>query len=179
MTPTLPQEPAETPQAAPEQKTFQLKWPTAELTRIAARIQTDYRAALADHERRILKWKEYYRRWRASVDAPAQGEEAASNVPVPYIRWNIFTKWSKEMDALFGDDAEIVAVPVGPSDHKRDKKISKYMTWRVFNSMKLTHLFCVFVLRKLLFGRSIAYAPWLRDTYDVAGNEVVDYEGPE
>jgi hypothetical protein len=50
------------------------------------------------------------------ADAPAQGEEMASNVPVPYIRWNILTKWAKEMDSLFGDDAEIVAVPVGPVD---------------------------------------------------------------
>jgi len=62
-------------------------------------------------------------------------------VPVPYIRWNILTKWAKEMDALFGDDAEIVAVPVGASEYKRDQKISKYMTWRVFNSMKLTTSF--------------------------------------
>ena len=156
-----------------------MKWPAAELNRISARVQTDYRTALADHKRRINKWREYYRRWRASVDTPRQGEETTSNVPVPYVRWNIFTKWAKEMDSLFGDDAEIVAVPVGPSDAKRDKKISKYMTWRVFNTMKLTNPFCVFVLRKLLFGRCVAYAPWKRDTYEVGGREIVDYEGPE
>jgi len=183
VSPTPPVQPSPDntqPEDAPKQQiTFQLKWPAAELSRIANRIQSDYRSALADHNRRIGKWREYYRRWRAVADVPQQGEEAASNVPVPYIRWNIFTKWAKEMDALFGDDAEIVAVPVGPSDYKRDKKISKYMTWRVFNSMKLTSPFCAFVLRKLLFGRSIAYAPWLRDTFEVGGHEVVDYEGPE
>ena len=65
------------------------------------------------------------RRWRAAVVVPAQGEETASNLPVPAIRWNLFTKWAKEMDALFGDDAEIVAVPVGPSDYRKDKKISR------------------------------------------------------
>jgi hypothetical protein len=160
------------------QEDFQLKWPEAELSRIGNKIQTDYRAALGDHNRRINRWREYYRRWRCSVDAPAEGEEGASNVPVPYVRWNILTKWAKEMDSLFGDDAEIVAVPVGASDYKRDAKVGKYMSWRVFNSMKLMLPFCVFVLRKILFGRSVAYSPWKRDTFEVKGNEVVDYEGP-
>jgi hypothetical protein len=163
----------------PPQLEFQLTWSEAEVSRIATKIQTDYRAALSDHNRRIRRWAEYYRRWRASVSEPAAGEETASNVPVPFIRWNIFTKWAKEMDALFGDDAEIVAVPVGPSDYRKDKKISRYMTWRVFNSMKLLNPFCEFVLRKLVFGKSIAYAPWKRDTYEVQGKDVVDYEGPD
>lgn len=162
-----------------DQDEFQLKWPPAELSRIATRIQHDYRSAISDHNRRIQRWREYYRRWRAVVDPPMQGEEAASNVPVPYIRWNIWTKWSKEMDGLFGDDAEIVAVPVGPSDYRKDKKISRYMTWRVFNSMKLLSPFCEFVLRKLIFGRSIAYSPWKRDTFEVGGKEIVDYSGPD
>lgn len=162
-----------------EQQDFQLKWPQAELSRIANRIQTDYRSALADHNRRMQRWREYYRRWRQSTDTPMLGEEAASNVPVPYVQWNVFTKWAKEMDGLFGDDAEIVAVPVGPSDYRKDKKISRYMTWRVFNSMKLLSPFCEFVLRKIIFGRSIAYSPWKRDTFEVQGKEIVDYEGPD
>lgn len=161
-----------------DQQDFQLKLPAAELSRVGNRVVFDYRAALQDHTRRIRLWRDYYRRWRARVDPPAAGEETNSNVPVPYIRWNIFTKWAKEMDSLFGDDAEIVAVPVGPSDYRKDKKISKYMTWRVFNSMKLLNPFCVFVLRKLIFGRSIAYSPWKRDTFEVAGEDVVDYDGP-
>jgi len=169
-----------------EQQDFQLKWPKAELQRIGNRVLQDYRAAIGDHNRRINRWRDYYRRWRAMVNDPAQGEETASNVPVPYVRWNILTKWAKEMDSLFGDDAEIVAVPVGASDYKRDAKIGKYMTWRVFNSMKLTKRFCEFICRKLIFGRSIAYAPWKRDTFEVLNpknnyepEEVVDYEGPD
>ena len=161
-----------------EQKQWLLKWPEAELSRIGNKIQHDYRSALADHNRRINRWRQYFRRWRSMIDEPVMGEEAASNCPVPYIKWNILTKWAKEMDALFGDDAEIVAVPVGASDYKRDEKISKYMTWRVFNSMKLTIPFCVFVLRKILFGRSIAESRWERDTFEVGGKDVVDYEGP-
>ena len=148
------------------------------MSRIAAKIQHDYHSAIGDHNRRITRWREYLRRWRCSVPIPLQGEETASNVPVPAIRWNIFTKWAKEMDALFGDDAEIVAIPVGPSDYRKDKKISRYMTWRVFNSMKLLNPFCEFVLRKLIFGKSVAYSPWRRDTFEVHGEEVVDYDGP-
>jgi hypothetical protein len=53
------------------------------------------------------------------------------------------------------------------------------MTWRVFNSMKLAKPFCEFVNRKILFGRSIAYSPWKRDTFEVRGQEIVDFEGPE
>jgi len=168
------------------QQDFQLKWPEAERVRIGSRVLQDYRAALSDHNQRINKWREYARRWLGSADVPVQGEEAASNVPVPYIRWNVLTKWAKEMDALFGDDAQIVAVPVGPSDYRKDKKISRYMTWRVFNSMKLTSRFCEFVLRKLVFGRSVAYSPWKRDTFEVLNpqrdyqpEEVVDYEGAD
>jgi hypothetical protein len=180
------------------QSDYQLKWPQAELDRIGNKVQTDYRAALSDHNRRMSRWKTYYRRWRGLVDMPVQAEESASNLPVPYVRWNVMTKWAKEMDSLFGDDAEIVAVPVGPSNYKRDKKISKYMSWRVFNSMKLTKPFCEFVNRKILFGRSIAYSPWLKDSFTVPstddtddavkrgylkdssgdGFQVVDYEGP-
>lgn len=174
-----PAPPLPPPAPTDNDEEFQLKWSESELRAVANRIQSDYRNALTDHNRRMNRWRVFFRRWRASVDMPAQGEETASNVPVPYVRWNIFTKWAKEMDALFGDDAEIEAVPVGPSDYKRDKKISRYMTWRVFNYMKLTNPFCVFVLRKLLFGRSVAYSPWLRDTYEVNGEDVVEYEGPD
>jgi hypothetical protein len=162
-----------------EQTDFQLKWPDAEVSRIGNRVRQDYRSAIADHNRRIARWREYMRRWLGSVDLPNEGEEDASNVPVPFVQWNIFTKWSKEMDSLFGDDAEIVAVPVGASDFRRDAKIGKYMTWRVLNSMKLTNPFCVFVLRKILFGRSVAYSPWKRDVFEVNGTEVIDYEGPD
>jgi len=160
-----------------EQPDYQLRWPAPEVDRIANRVQQDYRNALSDHNRRIQRWREYYRRWRQMVPVPPMGEEDASNLPVPYCQWNVFTKWSKEMDALFGDDAEIVAKPVGPSDYRKDKKISRYMTWRIFNSMKLLNPFCAFVLRKLLFGRSVAYSPWKRETFEVKGQEVVDYEG--
>ena len=175
----------ETAQLPSGQRNFQLRLPQPELDRLGNRVQIDYRNAIADHNRRMKRWREYYARWRAMVPPPEMGEEGASNLPVPYCQWNVLTKWAKEMDSLFGDDAEIVAVPVGPSNYKRDAKISKYMTWRVFNSMKLTKPFCEFVNRKLLFGRTIAESRWERITFEVENphnnyepEEVVDYEGP-
>jgi hypothetical protein len=169
----------------PAQQQFQLTWPPHEVDAIATRVQADYRNALADHRRRIARWQDYYRRWLGSIDLPNTGEESASNMPVPYVKWNVFTAWSKQIDSLFGDDAEIVAVPVGPSDYKLDAKLSKYMTWRVFNSMKLLVPFCEFVVRKLLFGRSVAFSNWKRDVFEIEHpdtgqrHEVVDYEGPD
>jgi hypothetical protein len=162
----------------PEQNEFQLKLPEPELQRVANRVQTDFRSAQADHAKRMRRFAEYYRRYRAVADVPAMGEEAASNVPVPLIRWNLLVKLSKEIDSILGDEAEIVATPIGPSDYKRDLKIGLYMTWRVFSSMRLTGPFIEFILRKLIFGRAVAYSPWKRDVYEVKNKEVVDYEGP-
>lgn len=166
-----------------DQQNYQLKLTDAEMRRLGARVNEDYRAALSDHQRRINRCAEYLRRWRARTDMPEAGDEEKSNYPVPFVRWNIFNKWAKEMDSIFGDDAEIVAVPVGPSDFRKVQKISTYMTWRVFNSMKLTLAFCEFVVKKLIYGRAHAYAPWKKVSFDVPTNggmeEVVDYEGPE
>jgi hypothetical protein len=181
-----PQEPAgddpESDSDKPEEtrlESDQLKLSTPEISRLGDRVTLDYRAALGDHQRRMDRWAEYARRWNGTPDSPVAGEELDSNLPVPYIRWNVFTKWAKEMDSLFGDDAQIIADPVGPSDFRKVKKIGRYMTWRVFKSMKLMNRLCVFTLRKILFGRSFAYSPYVRKTYTVRGKEVVDYEGPD
>ena len=151
---------------------------TAETARLASRIRQDYYSAISDHNQRMVKNQEFMRRWRAKTDMPAVGEERLSNFPLPYIRWNVLTALSKEMDSLFGDEAEVIADPVGASDYRKDKKVGLYMTWRVFNSMKALNDFCVFILRKLVFGRAHAYAPWVRETYMAGKKEVVAYEGP-
>jgi hypothetical protein len=162
----------------PDQKNFQLELPAAELSRLAAKIWTDYKAAIGDHNRRMNRFVEYYRRWRAMTDEPAIGEEENSNFAVPVSRWHLIARLAKEMDALTGDDAEVVAVPVGPSDYRRVKKIGRYMTWRTFNSMKIFRPLVEFTLRKLQFGRSVAYSPWREDSFTVDGEEIIDYQGP-
>jgi hypothetical protein len=158
---------------------LQLRWPEAETKRIGLKVYQDYRNALTDHNRRIRRWREYFRRWRAMTDDPSVGEEDDSNFSVPYIRWEILAKLAKEMDALFGDDAQIVAIANGPSDFRRDAKIGRFMDWRVFKNMKLVNPFCEFLTRKLIFGRSFAYSGWTVKTYTARGKEKIKYRGPE
>lgn len=158
---------------------YQVKWPDAEMERIGRKVWTDYTNCISDHNARLARWAEYYRRWRARSAEPGLGDEDISNLAVPYIRWEVLAKLAKEMDALFGDDAQIVAVPVGPSDYRRDKKIGRYMDWRIFSAMKLLNPFCEFITRKLLFGRSVAYSGWKVETFMSRGKQKIKYRGPE
>jgi hypothetical protein len=164
-------------------QSYQLKLPEAELRRLGARVNSDYRAALGDHQKRIERWVEYFRRWRARTEIPDAGEEESSNFPVPVIRWVTKQKWAMNADAIFGDDAEIVAKPVGPSDYRNDQKIGLYMTWRVFSDMKLTNELLQFELYKIIYGRAIAYAPWTRKGFKFETSsgwkENVYYKGPD
>ncbi|MGA2344166.1 MAG: hypothetical protein ABSG29_13320, partial [Steroidobacteraceae bacterium] len=57
---------------------------TAEIARLASRIQADYHSAIADHNQRMVKNQEFMRRWRAKAEMPAVGEEKLSNFPLPY-----------------------------------------------------------------------------------------------
>ncbi len=155
--------------------------------------------AVSDHDRRMNRFRDYYQRWRVRYDPQSSEDKDAPNFRIPLVKWHVTAKLAKEVEALFGDDAEIVARPVGPSDMKRAKKVSLYMTWRLFQSMKIVKPFITFALRKILFGRSVAYAPWRRDTFEIpvqgrlqqliqaltfgrlggkGKTEVVDYEGP-
>src|SRR5579875_3376529 len=167
----------------PDQQSYQLKLPQGEVRKLANHVYTEYRNALADHNARIQRWAEYFRRWRARVDPPALGDEAKSNYPVPVIRWNVSQKWAQNADSIFGDEAEIVAVPVGPSDYRNDHKIGCYMTWRVFNDMKLTNRIAQFELYKILYGRVFAYAPWTVKSFEFPTSkgtkEMVYYKGPD
>lgn len=157
----------------------QIKLPKTELSRLGQRVDEDYRNALADHDERMRRFQSYYRRFRGRTDA--MDETGAFRVPI--TQWQVYSKLAKEMASLFGADAEVVAKPTGPSDQTRVRKISRFQTWRVFDSMRIQNPATVFNFRKILFGRSIAYAPWHRDTYWVplqggGETECVSYEGP-
>ena len=118
----MPAEPP-TPASPPKQQDeFQLKWADSELQKIANRVQHDYRNALSDHNRRMSRWREYYRRWRAMTDVPVLGEEAASNVPVPFVRWNIFTKWAKEMDGCLATTPKSSPCPSARPTTKKTRR---------------------------------------------------------
>lgn len=142
---------------------YLLNLPEREKVRLGRRIDRDFLDALSDHRKRRDRCMEYYRKWRNRHTPNPAGEEDASNFQVPLLRWFTWVKWAKQMDSIFGDDAEIIAVPVGPSDERNVRKVGRYMTWRVLHNMKLVNPLAVFTLRTVLFGRAHAYAPWLPD----------------
>lgn len=155
-----------------------LKLSERELDRLGQRVEEDYLNALPDHQRRMDRWREYYRLWRGMVDPPAAGDEDKSNYPVPLMQWHVFGRWAQMMQSILGDDAEIVAEPHGPADHRLTAKIGRYATVRYLRGMNLVNPLSAFIFRAVVFGRSFAYRPWVRDTYDVHGKEEVWYEGP-
>lgn len=163
---------------------FQLDLAKEELDRLGRLVEEDYKSAEIDHQKRMDRFVRLYRLWKGRSEAPPPGEEDASNFKVPVIKWNVFAKWAMEIDALFGDDAEVVAVPEGPSDHRIVKKIGHYMSWRVLRSMeKFVKRFAVFDFRKLLFGRSFAYRGWSKKRVAVRKEDgsvgyETGYDGP-
>jgi hypothetical protein len=150
----------------------------ADLDRLNTCIEDDYVGAVADHQRRMERFARYYQKWRNRVDEPAAGEEDKPNFSVPVMQWQVFAKWASALDALLGDDAEITAVPTGPSDHRYVHKISRFMQWRAFESMEILNPLAIYMFRQILFGRSFAYAPWVKDTYKTPKGPQTWYEGP-
>lgn len=142
------------------------------------RVDQDFRAAIGDHQTRMKRWARYYRRWRGSVDAPDAGDEDKSNVQVPLLQWMTLGKMAKELDAVLGDGMEVIAEPTGAADQSIVAKVGRFMTWRVRNSMDLFEPLSVFDFRRVLFGRTHAYAPWERTTFDTPEGPQVCYDGP-
>ena len=162
---------------------MQLKLSQNELSRLNGRVEEDYNAAIGDHQARMERFVRYYRSWRNRATPPPAGEEDASNFTTPLIQWQVYQKWARDIEALFGGDAEIVAKATGPSDQKIVAKVGRYMSWRLFQAMRIVNPLAVFDFRKILFGRAHAYRPWVRETYPVLDEDgrvadEVDYEGP-
>ncbi len=161
-----------------KQKQLQIKLREAEINRIGNQVWADYRNGLLDFSQLRGRLVGYYRRWRSMPDLPAIGDEKKSNFQVPLIKWNVVERLAKEIDSITGDEAQVVAVPVGPADVARVRKLSRYMSWLVLDRMKIVRPLVKFVIWKLLFGRAIAYSPWVRKERKVKGKSVVDYEAP-
>ncbi|MGA9767926.1 MAG: hypothetical protein WBV94_02730 [Blastocatellia bacterium] len=167
----------EQPQQQPDSGS-QLKLSINELKRLACRINDDFSNSLQDHHKRMNRFLRYYRMWRKRTADNDTGNDAA-NFHVPLTKWQVFTQWAKEVDALLGEDSEIIAKPTGPTDGATVRKVGRYMTWRVFDSMQITSELIVFIFHKLIFGRAFAYSPYKRETFDVPDEgEQVDFEGP-
>lgn len=151
---------------------------TVELDRLTNRIEEDYNGAVADHGRRMERFRGYYQKWRNRVDAPTIAQRGNPNFSVPLLQWQVFAKWAQTLDQLLGDDAEVIAVPTGPSDYRTVAKIARFMQWRAFESMDIMKPLAVFTFRQILFGRSIAWSPWVIDTYQTRKGEKIWYQGP-
>lgn len=132
-----------------------------ELQRIGRQVRADYDLALNGHKQRLERFARYWRLWRNVADEPVEDEDDPT-YRVPLVQSTVFAKWAQNLDSLFGDDAEVTAESVGPSDAGTSKKVGAFVDWRVFSDMKLVNPFAVFEFRKLLYGRSFAYAPWIR-----------------
>lgn len=163
-------------------KSYQIALNDEERRRLINRIEYDWQESKAAHQARSDRFASYLKRWEARVSPARAGEERKPNHPFPVTRWNAFQKIARDIQALFGDKASIYADPVGPSDYEAARKVSAYMTNRVFAQMKLVLPMCEFEFRRVLFGRAIAYRPWWRREFNVLDNGRVrracDYEGP-
>lgn len=121
------------------------------------------------------------RKWREKVGL-AGGEQGKSNFRVQLILALCFSKHAREVEALFGTKAAIKATPRGPTDTKVAERTSLYLTWQVYENMQALKGLALWMLRRLKHGRSFAFVPWERKSYNrtVGGKteRVVWKEGP-
>src|ERR1044072_1050553 len=137
-----------------QQDTTHLPLSEGELDLLARTIEDDLNNAIQQHRKRMVKFARFFKYWRSRVGQVS--DPTKSNFKVPLIKWTVLARWAKEVDALLGDDAEIVAKPVAPLDEKNVAKIGRYMTWRVFGYMNATIQLIILKFYKLLFGRGFA-----------------------
>lgn len=156
----------------------QLKLSRKERERLWWVINQGYQDALVDHRARQSKFARYYEAMRRRVGMSG-GEAGRSNFSVPLTKWQVYTKWAKTLDGLFGDDAEITASPTAPSDAENAEAIGRYMSWRVLSAMQAIEPLSIFVFRQIVNGRAHAFVPYIRQEYDTPDGVECDYEGPK
>ncbi len=143
----------------------QLQWSAHERELLGQRIQRVMFAALGDHQARMRQYAEDYKRFLAVVDPPKPGEEHKSNLKTPVIQSRVLSKCGYNFAAIFGEDAEITATPTEESDAQSSAKVAAFMNWRLFNAMGIQTDVQVSDFRRVLFGHTIVYRPWVRKTY--------------
>lgn len=155
-----------------------------ELDRIGDKIWTDFQGARSNHDARIARFRRYIRMWR-SLPMGGGNVDDGANFEVPTVKWNVFAHWSRVMQGLLGDDAEIVASAKAPSAMKIGPKVGRYMTWRFFEYMKAQPQLSAWTFRSILNGRAHAYCPYEQEFYmerDVKTGKdkpVCWYDGPK
>jgi hypothetical protein len=158
--------PAKKPDKAAAVQTFkQLIVSNREKQRLQLRITDDFQGARSNHDQRITKFRRLWRRWRSLNVSPSNSKKDAPPFQVPLMKWTTFSQWARCMQALLGDDAEIIAEPMTPEGDKTAVKVGKYMTWRVFEYMEAIAQLSPFVFRAILFGRAFAEIEYVQEYY--------------
>jgi hypothetical protein len=122
---------------------------------IVQQIEKDMRSARSAHQVRRENWRRWRRLWRDPEGMPAAGGEP--NFHFPLVQGQIFERWAKRFQALFGPDAQVIAVPTRPTDLDRLAKVGLYVRWVIFNLMpSFVYRWLVFEFQTMLYGRAFA-----------------------
>lgn len=151
----------------PVPKTKQLKLSDKDAERLRSTIEADYQDDSADFGARNKALARWYKLWRNAMDVNGFPDHERTNFSIPLCMWVIKAMLAKELDALFGEDSEVVVTPVGNTDATRQEKVKKWMNWRVKNSLKLYTKMYDYLLQKRVFGTTIGYLPWVTKTRTV------------
>lgn len=144
----------------PIPKVKQLELSEEATQRLISRIEQDYEDDSADLQGRNNALQRWYKLWRVARNMNGFPEEEKPAFNIPLVLWQILAKLAKELDALLGDESEIIVNPIGPSDTKRAQKVTRWMNWRVKNSLKLFKKLYVYLLQKSVMGTTIGHIYW-------------------
>ena len=142
----------------------------AEMQRLEDRIQHDFLASRSDHDMRVARFVRYQRMWRG-LNVTTGNKDDGADLQVPLLKWSVFGQWAKVMQALLGEDAEVIGKPTSPADESDSLKAGYYMTWRVFEYMQATIALATFCFRSILFGRAHAEIIYEQEYYWERGDE--------
>ena len=161
----------------------QLKVSDNERNRLRDAIYQDFLSAQSNHDARMERFTRYWRMWRSLATSGNP-----QHLQVPMLKWTTLSHWSRVMQALLGDDAEIIAKPTSEGDDEHiAAKVGKYMTWRVFEYMRAVPTFATWTFRSCLFGRAHCFMPYEQDYFwqrmkpgvPDSDREVMYYDGPK
>lgn len=157
--------PAKKPDKQAAAQTFkQLTLTEREMERLKSRIWDDFQGAQSNHQVRCDKFRKFWRRWR-SLNVSSHSKKDAAPLQVPLLKWTTFSQWARCMQAILGDDAEIIAEPMTPEGDKAAAKVGKYLTWRFFEYMEAIAQLSPFMFRAILFGRGHAEVEYVQEYY--------------
>lgn len=151
----------------------QIKLGEEELIRLRTRVFDDLNLAWQDNQRRYRRFDEMYRNFRCIYE-PQDGD--IPNYRVPLTQIHALGKLAIHLQGMFGKGAEVVVEPTGPSDVRNVRKLSRYYTHLVFQRIPaFRRQIALHLLHTLIYGRGIAYAPWVVETVDTPdGPEVIN-----